>query len=460
MARRPLMLVCLLRAFGAAVIVLAPGGVALGQSANDTCGQDMSAFMIPPGGGMISGTLETATRDALSTSCPGNQTGADVYHYITPTTTGMYTFETCSLTPWDTVLSVHTLPCPPSAATEVAGGCNDDSCGLQSRISVVLAPGQTYLLRVGAYNSMTIAGAYTIAVTVTPPLTNDECGPGNPALQLDTPVTGDNTGASTSLTVAPSSLCGTTSGSGGGADVFYNFVPPVSAGYIFSTCGSALDTVLSVHSGCPATAANLLGCNDDGLSGTCPNGALNSRVAMVLPAGQNCVVRVAGWRSGSATGVPRTGAFTLVVRMDANVPVGACCNASGACSVSPGSICSGVYQSDGTACDAAICAPATGACCIGATCTLRTPAECVSPAPNIGAAWNGSPTCGDTTSGNLPCCQADFNKVGGITVQDIFDYLAAWFGGSPFTHLAGDGTGSPTVQDIFDFLAAWFTGGC
>ncbi len=55
-----------------------------------------------------------------------------------------------------------------------------------------------------------------------------------------------------------------------------------------------------------------------------------------------------------------------------------------------------------------------------------------------------------------PPCTADFNHSGSATVQDIFDYLAAWFSGNPnadFNHVGGIG-----VQDIFDFLAAWFAG--
>jgi hypothetical protein len=59
---------------------------------------------------------------------------------------------------------------------------------------------------------------------------------------------------------------------------------------------------------------------------------------------------------------------------------------------------------------------------------------------------------------NTPCCRSDFNKSGTVSVQDIFDYLNAWFAGSPFTHLAGPG--QSTVQDIFDFLSVWFAGGC
>ncbi len=58
-----------------------------------------------------------------------------------------------------------------------------------------------------------------------------------------------------------------------------------------------------------------------------------------------------------------------------------------------------------------------------------------------------------------PCCYADFNKVNGANVQDIFDFLSAWFAGSPFAHVGGDGTPQPlTVSDIFSFLSAWFAG--
>ncbi len=55
-----------------------------------------------------------------------------------------------------------------------------------------------------------------------------------------------------------------------------------------------------------------------------------------------------------------------------------------------------------------------------------------------------------------PACPADFNGAGGLNVQDIFDFLAAWFAGNPsadFNHANGIG-----VQDIFDFLRAWFAG--
>lgn len=53
-------------------------------------------------------------------------------------------------------------------------------------------------------------------------------------------------------------------------------------------------------------------------------------------------------------------------------------------------------------------------------------------------------------------CPADFNGMGGLTVQDIFDFLAAYFSGAASADF--NGVGGITVQDIFEFLAAYFAG--
>ncbi len=61
-----------------------------------------------------------------------------------------------------------------------------------------------------------------------------------------------------------------------------------------------------------------------------------------------------------------------------------------------------------------------------------------------------------TIPDGAPACPADFNGANGLSVQDIFDFLAAWFAGNAsadFNHTNGIG-----VQDIFDFLGAWFAG--
>jgi hypothetical protein len=75
--------------------------------------------------------------------------------------------------------------------------------------------------------------------------------------------------------------------------------------------------------------------------------------------------------------------------------------------------------------------------------------------------FNGSFTGGGNTLvqvdfTSVPGCAADFNGIGGLSVQDIFDFLNSWFGGAPNADFNGDGV--LAVQDIFDFLNAWFAG--
>ncbi len=53
-------------------------------------------------------------------------------------------------------------------------------------------------------------------------------------------------------------------------------------------------------------------------------------------------------------------------------------------------------------------------------------------------------------------CPADFNCSGSLSVQDIFDFLAAWFAQDPRADF--NGVNAITPQDILDFLAAWFAG--
>ena len=53
-------------------------------------------------------------------------------------------------------------------------------------------------------------------------------------------------------------------------------------------------------------------------------------------------------------------------------------------------------------------------------------------------------------------CRADFNGVDGVSVQDVFDFLGAWFAGDQRADF--DGSGGITVQDLFAFLNVWFAG--
>lgn len=53
-------------------------------------------------------------------------------------------------------------------------------------------------------------------------------------------------------------------------------------------------------------------------------------------------------------------------------------------------------------------------------------------------------------------CVADFNCSGAVSVQDVFDFLGAYFAGEPAADV--NGAGGVGVQDVFDFLAAFFVG--
>jgi hypothetical protein len=66
--------------------------------------------------------------------------------------------------------------------------------------------------------------------------------------------------------------------------------------------------------------------------------------------------------------------------------------------------------------------------------------------------------CGSTPSSAavLGVCIGDFNCSGTVSVQDIFDFLAAYFAGDPRSDV--NGSGAISVQDIFDFLSAYFAG--
>ena len=158
----------------------------------------------------------------------------------------------------------------------------------------------------------------------------------------------------------------------------------------------------------------------------------------------------------------------------AGAATGACCFSAldNTCAIMSQAQCTdakvaGTYKGNGTVCSPNPCGvvPSAGVCCRGTTCnTSVSQALCVSPGAGIGAVYAAGGlgnACNVANNRVAPCCYADFNKTAGVTVQDIFDYLAKWFAGSPYARYAGDGTGgAPTAQSIFDFLAAWFAGPC
>jgi hypothetical protein len=104
------------------------------------------------------GTNVGATVDGTAT-CASSSGSPDVWYSYIPATAGNVVVDTCTGS-YDTAIAVRTGNCP--GTTEVA--CDDDSCGsLKSRVTVAMAAGTRYLIRVSGFSGAT--GTFSVKVT-------------------------------------------------------------------------------------------------------------------------------------------------------------------------------------------------------------------------------------------------------------------------------------------------------
>jgi ELWxxDGT repeat protein len=96
--------------------------------------------------------------------------------------------------------------------------------------------------------------------------------------------------------------------------------------------------------------------------------------------------------------------------------------------------------------------------CPGDCSSIVTVGTFVSTVARVGSrlAFTGDDGTTGLEAWTLDLCPADFNNDANLSVQDIFDFLAAYFAGSGRADV--NGVGGVSVQDVFDFLAAWFAG--
>jgi len=139
-------------------IVLGNWGPCAGP-ANDSCG---NVQVIGPGSYPFCNTLATTDGPALTLGLCGESATniyKDLWYQFAPQSNGTMTVETCGATSFDTVIAIYSsafpglAPCPtdgPGLATLVA--CNDDSCGVQSKVVVNVIAGKHYKIRVGSWS--------------------------------------------------------------------------------------------------------------------------------------------------------------------------------------------------------------------------------------------------------------------------------------------------------------------
>ena len=166
-----------------------------------------------------------------------------------------------------------------------------------------------YVIQLGTFTDDNILGPGTSTFDdVVIVLGNDDC--------VDAEVIGEGTfnGTLVGATNDGSASCGA---SAANPDVWYEFTAPCNGVLHANTCGThdaggqdtGIDTVLSVHSGCPGTTGNQLDCNDDWPGGSDPtacsgtNTGINrdSAVAVPVTVGETVFIRVSKF-GGSAVG--------------------------------------------------------------------------------------------------------------------------------------------------------------
>jgi hypothetical protein len=181
---------------------------------------------------------------------------------------------------FDTVVAVYDAGCGPGSMALL--GCNDDFCGLQSKVVFPVTNNGHYLIEVGGYNGAQGNFAISLGCASTFPAPHDACANAI-LLPVSWAIDGSNWGASNSN--AP--VCGPQN------DVWYKFVAEKTGPCIVTTCNATtgsvgtLDTFVSVFGG-TCGALSFIACNDDSCS-------LKSTVNFNAVAGTTYYVSIGGF---------------------------------------------------------------------------------------------------------------------------------------------------------------------
>jgi hypothetical protein len=324
------------------------------------------------------------------------------------------------------------------------------------------------------------------------------------SVQNPAPPASDACGSAQALTLGQT-VSGTTVGSTndgqactGTNDVWFRFTAPCTGTVVLDTLGSAFDTVLSVHSGCPGTTNNMLACNDD----AAPPQRW-SRVSLPVTRNTNYLIRIAGFSGAvgnytlnSTLVAPANNACSTPDQMNEGALAFDTCGATTDGPAEPNNAPYGYSQIDndvwiyyfptanGTATfdtctslsfdtkiavydytnngcpsaeNTALAVSDDNVCGLGSSITLPVNTQ-TAYLVRIGG-YLGARGSGVLTISNIadPSCPADFN---GDTVVDFFDYLdfvAAFSSNDPAADFNAD-----SVIDFFDYLdfVAAFSSGC
>jgi hypothetical protein len=218
----------------------------------------------------------------------------DVWFYWTAPQTGLATLETCGLVTADTMLAAWAddggIPgsCP---LTQLA--CDDDGCGLQSRVSFPVTAGSQYFLQAGGFQGARWTGSILISIGP-PPIPNDRCAM-PVALVGEGTFAFDLTLATTGLQGQGQSACQFSAQAGIARDGWWQWTATVTGTATLSTCGlmtNGTDTKVAVYAGTGCPSAPAIACADD----TC---GLLAAVSWPISAGQTYTIQLGGFPYGA-----------------------------------------------------------------------------------------------------------------------------------------------------------------
>jgi hypothetical protein len=255
------------------LLALATASAAVAQ--NDECATAIPLTLgVPLPFDTSIGTLSAPTWTCDPSTAP------DLWYSVTAPGTGSLTVDVCG-SGFDTMIEVFTGTCA-SLSYLI---CSDDACGLASRVQFAVTPGATFLFRVGGFGTAMGTGAVT--ATHTPGAGgNDDCTGATP-LALNTPVSYDTTGTSTS---SPTWPCA----GNGGPDLWYSYTAAATGDLRVTTCGSSYDSALELFTGgCGGLVS--IACNDD----VC---GMQAQITWAATAGTSYLIRVGGWNSAMGLG--------------------------------------------------------------------------------------------------------------------------------------------------------------
>jgi PKD repeat protein len=149
----------------------APGTYTVTLTASNACGggtvrQQVIVFVGDECGSAVALTVGTSpvysnAQATTSSPWPCAAGGNDIWFYYDSVCNGTLEINTCGVSAFDTALEAFSGPC--GSLTSLV--CNDDNCGLQSRITFPVAPNQRYYIRAGGFNGA--RGTFQLNVVLT-----------------------------------------------------------------------------------------------------------------------------------------------------------------------------------------------------------------------------------------------------------------------------------------------------